>query len=371
MTGVIFLDLKKAFDTVDHALLLQKLHSYGIHDSALMWFRAYLTDRSQVVQLNSSTSDSMNISCGVPQGSILGPLFFTLYINDLPAASRKAQVIMYADDTAIVYSSASVPDIENVLSGELARVKAWLDLNKLTLNTTKTKTMLFGSPQKLKQVQHLELRVADDLIEQVSEFKYLGIWLDSKVKFSTHISKVAAKISSKLGLLSRIRHFLPMKQRKMMFNALVLPHFDYAASVWCNTSQKHLNTLILLHKRAGRLLLEVPRDTPTEWVYANLGWKTPHFRWKKQVVTLVFKTMNGGAPAYLSDTFKLSRNQHFHNTRHASNGNICIPKVKTEYGKRTFHFSGATLWNSLPPETRSASSLAVFKRKMKDLDFIC
>ena len=159
LTGVVFLDLKKAFDTVDHALLLTKLRNYGIRGDELSWFTSYLTDRTQSVSLENVTSDSMNISYGVPQGSILGPLLFTLYINDLPSVTKTCKVIIYADDTAIIHCSyKQKAQIEKHLNNDMEIVKTWLDDNKLTLNVKKTKIMLIGNKKLLNEADYLDVR---------------------------------------------------------------------------------------------------------------------------------------------------------------------------------------------------------------------
>ena len=178
LTGVVFLNLKKAFDTVDHALLLTKLRNYGIRGDELSWVTSYLTDRTQSVSLENVTSDSMDISYGVPQGSILGPLLFTFYINDLSSVTKTCNVILYADDTAIIYSDKQKAQIEKHLNNDMEIVKTWLDENKLTLNVKKTKSMLIGNNKLLNEADYLDVRLYMDSIEQVGELKYLGVWLD-------------------------------------------------------------------------------------------------------------------------------------------------------------------------------------------------
>ena len=224
-----FFGPKKAFDTVDHALLLTKLRNYGIRGDEHSWFTSYLTDRTQSVSLENVTSDSMDISYGVPQGSILGPLLFTLYINDLPSVTKTCKAILYADDTAIIYSEKQKEQIEKHLNDDMAIVKTWLDENKLTLNVKKTKSMLIGNKKLLNEAEHLAVRLDMDSIEQVGEFKYLGVWLDSSLKFTCHISKMSSKISSAIGVISRVSRYLPVVQRKMLYNAMVLPYFNYTA----------------------------------------------------------------------------------------------------------------------------------------------
>ncbi|PIK46418.1 hypothetical protein BSL78_16704 [Apostichopus japonicus] len=216
-TGILFLDFKKAFDTVDHDILLDKLRSYGVVDSALDWFGSYLAGRYQIVQIENQYSDMMGIAFGVPQGSIIGPLLFSIYINDLPSATSESQAILYADDTAVIYSSEKISEIQQVLSTDLILIGKWLVKNKLTLNVKKTKSMLFGTPTMMKRADPLILHYDSHDIEQVHVFRYLGVLLDSTLTFKDHLSMICKKISCRLGILGRVKKYLPHKYRIMVY----------------------------------------------------------------------------------------------------------------------------------------------------------
>ena len=168
---MIFVDLKKAFDTIDHKILLQKLRCYGVDDSALLWFSSYLTDRKQKCFVNGKLSKSNSISYGVPQGSIIGPLLFLIYINDLPNCLNEGLPRMYADDTNISTKSTNISDLEKLMNSELANLKIWLEANRLSLNITKTEFMIIGSRQRLSTINNYDLRVGvnRDQIRKVSK----------------------------------------------------------------------------------------------------------------------------------------------------------------------------------------------------------
>ena len=201
LTGVVFLDLKKAFDMVNHKILMKKLQKYGFNYLTVKWFESYLTGRYQCVKVMGVWSGELVVRCGVPQGSILGPLLFSLYINDLPEYLENTLVSLYADDTALYYQNESYVDIILNMRIELETVKQWPLLNKLTLNVKKTKFVIFGSKYKLRQVDNLKLYIDGEEIERVNTFKYLGLMLDCELNFESHISYTYRKACSKLTLL--------------------------------------------------------------------------------------------------------------------------------------------------------------------------
>ena len=194
-----------------------------------MWFKDYLTARSQVVQSNGHMSDSCSISYGVPQGSILGPLLFILYINDLPLHLNRSKVILYADDTALLFAHKNLHDIERVLSDEVSIAQAWLAENKLTLNLQKTKCMILSSKPKTPKtpfnITTKDLCGNNTTVEEVTSFKYLGVWFDKNLSWDCHIDKLCTKISQRLGVLNRCRKFITQDTALLLFNAIILPLF--------------------------------------------------------------------------------------------------------------------------------------------------
>ena len=170
----IFLDLQKAFDTVNHQILLDKLELYGIRGTALAWFRSYLSNRSQYVSVNGYNSSHLNVTCGVPQGSVLGPLLFLIYINDLPNSSSKLSFYLFADDTNIYFESHSLTNLQKVVNKELRHVKKWLDANKLALNVGKTNFVIFHSPQKSLNA-NINIKIGNQYVKQAKYVKFLGL----------------------------------------------------------------------------------------------------------------------------------------------------------------------------------------------------
>ena len=175
--GLVFLDLTKAFDTVDHTILISKLSQIGVSASTLLWFKSYLSNRKQRTSCDNAMSDPLHVPLGVPQGSILGPLFFLIYINDLPLVVKNSQVTLYADDTVLYCFSKEPRMLEEALNEDLLEVAKWLNRNKLTLNLSKTKSMIIGSSRKIIGIPSLSLHIFESYTDSVSSFKYLGIML--------------------------------------------------------------------------------------------------------------------------------------------------------------------------------------------------
>ncbi len=212
----IYLDLSKAFDTLDHNILIDKLSYYGIDGTALQLFQNYLTDRKQFVELDDIKSDTLVLKTGVPQGSILGPLLFIIYINDIAHASQIFDFIIYADDTTlsgalkiIIKDSKNKQSIETVINNELEKISDWLKTNKLSLNVKKTKYMIFHTVQR--KVTPLHLTINNTTIERVTQFDFLGLTVNENLTWKDHMNKIANKISRSLGILNKLKHTLPIK----------------------------------------------------------------------------------------------------------------------------------------------------------------
>ncbi|CAB4006755.1 Hypothetical predicted protein, partial [Paramuricea clavata] len=217
INGVLFLDLKKAFDTVNHKILLSKLGFYGIRGLALSWFQSYLSNRKQICKVNNSLSTFQNITCGIPQGSNLGPLLFTIYINDLPNSLEITEPAMFADDTSLTATGESSFEIEYKLGGEIQNVKTWLDANKLTLNEEKTEYMLIGSGKRLKQIRNDPIiKIRDHIIKRVYKKKVLGLEIDDKLQWTKHVEKQTKKISCSIAMLRKVKPYVPQATLQMI-----------------------------------------------------------------------------------------------------------------------------------------------------------
>ena len=232
----IYLDLSKAFDTLDHEILLAKLQYYGIHGTPLELLKSDLTNRKQYVEIEDTKSKMLDISTGVPQGSILGPLLFIIYVNDFALSSEKFKCVMYADDTTLTSTLETFST--NELNGnpassiniELNKISEWLKLNQLTLNVQKTKYMLFKTSKK--KVQTLLLQMDNKIIDKVLDFNFLGIHFNEQLNWKSHIDNLSVKCCRILGILNRLKRILPLNIQIILYNSLMLPHLNYGITLW-------------------------------------------------------------------------------------------------------------------------------------------
>ena len=215
----IFIDLQKAFDTVNHELLLKKLEHYGIRGIALNWFYSYLSCRKQFVSVNGHSSSLREISCGVPQGSVLGPLLFLIYINDLPNSSQLLSFFLFADDTNIYYESNDLAILMRRVNKELKKLKLWLDSNKLAFNVDKTNFVLFHSPHK-KLSEYADLKIGKQFIQRTLYVKFLGVMIDEHLTWKYHTTELCKKLSRTAGIFFKVRHHVPLPTLICLYNSL-------------------------------------------------------------------------------------------------------------------------------------------------------
>ena len=357
--GIIFLDIKKAFDTVNHNILLSKLKHYGIKNIALRWFESFLTGRKQQTRVGSRISDSTELSSGVPQGSILGPILFTLFINDLPNACIQATPYLFADDGALYFDNI---DRENYLNikVEIKSIYKWLQANKLALNADKTNLIIFDSNAK---VDNIPIKIRQDLsivVRESKSQKYLGLIVDNKLNFYQHIEYIKKKVSKRIGAMYRSKNLLPLKFRKMFANALMLPHFDYLDIIWCKTYKSKLKDLDISYKKIAKIALDVNIRESSISVYKQMGWLPLHLRRQLHLSSYMYRIVNEICPRHFIGKFSYISG----GSRGGENCNLYTQKSKSH---KEFFYLGAKAWNVVPQTLRASESVKHFSNTFKTL----
>ena len=361
-----FLDLSKALDTVDHSLLLTKLKQIGASDNVTGWFRSYLSNRFQLTAVGDVQSTLRPIQVGVPQGSILGPLLFLVYINDLPECLEHCEVALYADDTVIYFSSSCVTEIEIFINRDLSKLSSWFSTNRLTLNVSKSKFILIGSPKKLSTCNDVNVVIDDSPLECTDTFKYLGVTINKTMTWGDHVEAISTKINQRLGLLKRISYLLPLETRITLYNSLVRPLFDYGDTIWGDKGNATLmNELQLLQNKAAKIILSLPSFYSSTEALKELCWPTLFKLRLFHRCVFVYKHVNGIID-FKFDT-KLISDIHSYNTRGKSN--FYLPRVRRNYGKQRLLYQGLGEWNSLDKSIRDMKSLLIFKQALKTAIF--
>ena len=364
LSGLLLLDLQKAFDLVNFDILLRKLEHVGIKNTPLTWFRNYLNDRSFKVQVGDVLSDYFPLKHGVPQGSLLGPLLFSLYINDIASClpNEDCSLFLYADDTGILCSGKTTMEIETKLNNSLIHVSDWLSKNKLSLNLKKCETILFGSAQKLSQNPKPQIAIDNFQIPVKNEVTYLGAILDDRLTGDSHLKSSLSKLHKTTKFLFRQQCYLNFRTRKLVANALLQPIFDYGLQIFHASANQKLKTkLQTSQNKALRFVLNLqPRDHLTAFHFNTLKWLTIEERCNFLTLSLVHKCISGHAPSYLN---VFSPPTHRHNTRHSQQG-LTLPKSQS-VGQKRFKYIGAKQWNNLPREVRETRSLSGFKYRLK------
>ena len=313
-------------------------------------------------------SEHEQIKCGVPQGSILGPLLFLIYINDLSSIIDFATARMYADDTNLTFTACNISELQEQMSVDIQCLKNRLIANKLTLNVIKTEFMLVGSRQRIATMtENMNTFLYGISLNRVNCSKCLGVEIDEFLTWDTHIASVSKKVSSGISIMRKIKPFIPISSLLNIYQSIVEPYFDYCSIVWNGIGDNLADKLQILQNRAARVITGADYLTPTKEILDKLGWSNLKERRNKQKALMMFKIVNGMTPRYLKDIFSARPGASVYNLR-TSQDDIAIPRARTDYYRKSFAFTGGKIWNALPNNMKSELSFETFRNKLKSLD---
>ena len=331
----IFLDFAKAFDTVNHEILIDKLEYYGIRGVALNWLKSYLTNRMQCTEIGDTQSELELIKCGVPQGSVLGPLLFLIYINDIVNSSKLFKFTLFADDTSLYYSCKNTNNLELTINTELSRISDWLSANKLSLNVGKSK-LLYYTNKNRNCLKDIVVKINNEILKEVDSAKYLGVLMDNKLNWNMHVNNIKLRISKGISILSLIRHYVPQTILRSLYFTFINSHIDYNLLNWGTAPAATLETISSKTRKAIRIISFKNIEEPSMPLFKkhsilpleqNLELKQANFMWKLD---------NNMIPPSLANNFRQNRNQIniAHNRLQASNSHIT--------------YAGPRLWQNIP-----------------------
>ncbi len=351
----VFVDFKRAFETIDRDVLLKKLERYGVKGVELKWFSDYLSDRHQTTKFGRCKSSPLRNELGLPQGSILSAILFSLYINDIKSVFRNCNINLFADDTAIYVVGKDIDELVEKMNGELNNFDEWLKVNKLKLNAVKTKYMVLGH----KNIENVKrLSVGNAVIDRVSEIKYLGCIIDEKLNFNANCNYVCKKMAKKTNFFGRISIKLNKSTRLLVYNTIIAPHINYCSTILFLSDKSHIDRIQKLQNKCMRIILRKRRRTHIKTMLAELNFISVQQQTMRDVLIFIHKIQKGLLPQYLTSCFQSNEGRSYILRNH---GDLRLPLFRKSSTQRSLMFDGAKMYNKIPMEVRQSDNMKYFK----------
>jgi hypothetical protein len=364
-SSAIFIDISKAFDCVSHDILLEKLYKSGVRGKFYDLLESYLTGRTQVVNIGTSNSDRRDVKFGIPQGSVLGPLLFSVFINDIFELPLKGRLQLYADDAVLSYQHCHLDTMFADMQHDLDLISEWFFNNCLSVNASKTKYIIFGHPRTTSSIQG-QLKLGFDIIERVTCIRYLGLLIDCRLNWEEHINHIRRKIVSFVGVLHKIKYLIPIRSRLQIFHAHVMSHILYMNAIWNTACEFRMKPLERLMNKAVRAVFYEEYESPmvhTVDLYRRHDLMTLKGLSKLETVTMVYKIKFN----LIRHDIALTTNENVHQHDLRNNRNFHLDRFNNNYGKLSIRQHGADVYNKLPRECKDATGFNEFKRRVKKI----
>ena len=343
-------------------ILLWKLEFYGVRGKALDWFTSYLDHRSQYVSVDGHNSDKYNIQCGVPQGSVLGPLLFSLYTNDLPRSLSHCKSILFADDTNIFKSSRDLHEIYGQVNSDLEVISDWFLSNRLSLNVGKTHYMLF-TPHKINPPTDVNIQLCGVTIKREQCIRFLGILLDENLSWHPHIDSVQKKLATSLFMMRRLKNIMPPRNMLTLYYSFFYPYLDYGLILWGGAAKTALHKIFVMQKKAIRIVSNATYNEHTTPLFSNLCALKLADIYELQLAKFIFGLYHNSIPQPLYSFFSLNRDLHEHNTRNCDNPIIKLHK--TNATARSIFTQSSKVWYHMNSDLKCSNSITNFSSKYK------
>ena len=356
VVGALFIDFEKAFDTIEHQTLGMKLQAVGISGNCYSLLMNYLTDRQQYVDNEGAVSNLCPVEYGVPQGSLLGPRLFSIYVNDMPEASKIGEIHLYADDTTAFVISKTVDEAVLSLNLIAKDIERWCNKNKLTISKDKTEYMIISSRNFIGPTN--QVAINGNNIRQVTKTKCLGVTIDSHLSWSDHILNITKSFNSKLAFLKRIS-FLPQPVMEEIYFKTIIPSVAYGMLVWGTCLESKLSPLEKLHARAAKIVCKLGRETSSDQAILTTGWMKLSYIYKKRIATFMHDCYYKTTDPRLANLFEKDT------ARSTRNNKLKVIRPNIEVGRLSLRYRGPTVWNFLPNDLKTVESREIFKNALK------
>jgi hypothetical protein len=367
-TGSLFVDFQQAFDFVLRDLIIKKLMKYGVRGKLLAWFYSYLSNRTCRVKVGEALSEKYKLRGSLPQGGKLSSLLFILFINDLPDFLKRCMAILFADDIALCYSAKSREEVYRVIQEDADQILKWCSENKMRLNANKTKFMMFH-PRRNSSTENpdetLHIIVNGEKIENVTSFKYLGVWLDPKLSWNDHFDIVSKKVSVRSNLINRNKKYFQFEDLKSIYDSLVLSVVNYCLPIWgniCKTKINKLDKKIIF--MASSVLYNTTFKRKDNWnVLEKLNWLSVNER--REIFTCEFIFKHVVKCSSLTATLEIDYKKPPDIRQRRNPENFIQPEYRTTWARSSFLYQSIKIWNQIPNEIQSNRNLVAFTKELR------